>query len=150
MLPLACSLLRKTDRPSPSFHCISLLFGMSEKTSFFAAGSHTGPSVNFMPPASFFTFAPGATSDFGSSAEVPARPTRRGGRASKPKGVCSWGLKPVFSRCEPAREPASRTDQGNLSVEERFWSSSDFSRSSGGMVTNAHRSHFTRTHRPGR
>ena len=40
MLPLDCSLARKTDKPSPSRHCISLLLGMSEKTSVFVAGIH--------------------------------------------------------------------------------------------------------------
>ena len=45
------------------YHLIDFQLGMSEKISFFLSGSHTGPSVNCMPLASFFTFAPGATSD---------------------------------------------------------------------------------------
>src|SRR5579872_6688673 len=51
------------DKPSPSRHCISLLLGMSEKTNVFFAGNQAGPSVNFMPSASFLIFSPGTTSD---------------------------------------------------------------------------------------
>lgn len=37
------------------------------------------------------------------------------------------------------------SDYGRVNVADRFSSSSDFSRSSGGMVTNAQRSHLIRT-----
>jgi len=64
MLPLACSLGLRTPSPDPALHCINLLLGISEKTSFFSLGSQTGPSVNFMPPASLVTLAPGARIGF--------------------------------------------------------------------------------------
>lgn len=70
MLPFALSLFRNTERSRPSRHCINLLLEISENTSVFRSCNQTGPSVNFMPPASFVTRPPGAINDCRSSAQT--------------------------------------------------------------------------------
>jgi len=66
MLPLEASLCRKTVKPVPSFHCMSLLLGMSEKTSvFFAAcAAATSPSAIASLPV-ILRYVPGGIFAFG-------------------------------------------------------------------------------------
>src|SRR3954452_9459547 len=103
---------------------------MSEKTRIFCTGSQTGPSVNFMPPASFLTFATGSTSDLGSPAWAPVRTNANVITSAE-------DATPVF-----IESPLLLWDQGRIIVADRFCSSNDLIRSSNGMVTKGQRSHL--------
>ena len=157
IFPLAFSLLRKTDNPFFALHCMSLLLGMSEKTSFFSFGSHTGPSVNFMPPASFMTFAPGATSELRSSAASAGvvisnrkdvnKIEFAGDIASSDCGFIEGVV--ILSKLLENKRRVFPVYHGRTILAPRFCSSREVRRSSGGMLTNFQLSHFTRTQAPG-